>query len=231
MAGDERQRVPRFLNPCAPIHITHASLPHWRQDGVIYFVTFRLVDSLPRARLVGWLQERSHWLAEHPEPWSEDEWEAYHKRFSGRLEKWLDQSSGSCVLRLPECQHVVASALRRFAGKRYLLGESVVAPNHVHALVTPLPGHVLSGIIQGWKSFTAKQIGRMDAAARRLGEWWDGYHTRRCERAERDHSGSAAAIAYQRPVWQKETYDHIVRSAPALSRIEAYIRSHPSWRG
>jgi putative transposase len=26
-------------------------LPHWRQDGATYFVTFRLADSLPQTKL------------------------------------------------------------------------------------------------------------------------------------------------------------------------------------
>ena len=34
------------------------NLPHWRQDGVTYFVTFRLADSLPQAKLDEWVRER-----------------------------------------------------------------------------------------------------------------------------------------------------------------------------
>jgi hypothetical protein len=41
-----------FFNPDATIVIRHGKLPHWRQEGVIYFVTFRLADSLPQAKLV-----------------------------------------------------------------------------------------------------------------------------------------------------------------------------------
>jgi REP element-mobilizing transposase RayT len=38
----------------------------------------------------------------------------------------------------------------------YALDESVVMPNHVHLLVTPLGEHRLSDILHSWKSFTAK---------------------------------------------------------------------------
>ncbi len=34
--------------------ITRQNLPHWRQDGVTYFVTSRLVDSLPARALDEW---------------------------------------------------------------------------------------------------------------------------------------------------------------------------------
>ena len=34
-----------------PLKIYQQHLPHWRQDGATYFVTFRLHDSLPQAKL------------------------------------------------------------------------------------------------------------------------------------------------------------------------------------
>jgi len=220
MASDEEHDAPRFLNPYAPIRITRASLPHWQQDEVTYFTTFSLVDSLPRAKLVPWMRERDRWLAEHPEPRSEEDWEAYHERFSATLERWLDQGSGSRVLQIPECRLLMANAVRHFAGERYRLGEFVVAPNHVHVVLVPLPGHDLSGALHSWKSFTAKRISGIPAASRRLAAWWDGNHACRCEAAAVRDPASPGCIPYQRPVWQKESYDHIVRSAASLSRIE-----------
>ena len=35
----------------APLVQTRRNLPHWRQDGCLYFVTFRLADSLSEAAL------------------------------------------------------------------------------------------------------------------------------------------------------------------------------------
>jgi type I restriction enzyme R subunit len=41
----------------------HGHLPHWRQSGCTYFVTFRLADSLPQ-RVVDEIEyERDQWLA------------------------------------------------------------------------------------------------------------------------------------------------------------------------
>ncbi len=34
-------------------------LPHWRQQGVLYFVTFRTNDSIPAEVLEGWQKERA----------------------------------------------------------------------------------------------------------------------------------------------------------------------------
>src|SRR5207244_227864 len=34
----------RFFNPYAAIRLTENRLPHWQQEGAVYFVTFRLGD-------------------------------------------------------------------------------------------------------------------------------------------------------------------------------------------
>lgn len=39
------------------------NLPHWRQDGAVYFVTFRLKDSIPKSVLEAWEHDRRIWLA------------------------------------------------------------------------------------------------------------------------------------------------------------------------
>src|SRR4029077_18565006 len=44
-------------------------LPHWRQIGVAYFITFRLQDSVPQTLLRQWRDERTIWLRWQPPPW------------------------------------------------------------------------------------------------------------------------------------------------------------------
>ena len=41
----------RGLNPEQPVQIYYRHLPHWRQAGATYFVTFRLADALPQEKL------------------------------------------------------------------------------------------------------------------------------------------------------------------------------------
>jgi len=43
-----------YFNPDEPVASLGGNLPHWRQQGVTYFVTFRLADSLPQAKLDQW---------------------------------------------------------------------------------------------------------------------------------------------------------------------------------
>ena len=48
----------RFFNPYAAIRHTENRLPHWQQEAAVYFVTFRLADSLPSRLLNQWQDER-----------------------------------------------------------------------------------------------------------------------------------------------------------------------------
>ncbi len=152
--------VPPFtpFDPEAPLAIYGRQLPHWRQAGVTYFVTFRLADSMPQEKLKQRLFQKEQWLLEHPEPHAPADQEEYHRLFTDRLQEWLDAGYGKCWLRDPKVSKLVEEAIRFFDGERYLLGTYVVMPNHVHVLVRPIAGHTLSEILHSWKSFTSNKI-------------------------------------------------------------------------
>ncbi len=104
----------RFFNPYADIRFTANRLPHWQQEGAVYFVTFRLADAVPHRLRAQWESEREAWLRVHPQPWSAEVENEYHERFSGAIERWLDAGHGSCILRRHDCAEIVAEALRYF---------------------------------------------------------------------------------------------------------------------
>ncbi|MBI2214035.1 MAG: transposase [Acidobacteria bacterium] len=189
-----------YFDPDAPFFIRWGMLPHWRQDGALYFVTFRLADSIPQEKLRLWMAERKEWLVEHRSPLSEADALDFKKLFVDRLERWLDAGYGSCVLADPDARHEVESALRHFDGERYELGDLTVSGNHVHALVRPGVGFDLSEVLQSWKSFTSKRLLKLPAVAKAFGE--------------------------MRVVWQKESFDHIVRRQQQYDSIVSYIRAH-----
>jgi len=58
----------QFFDPSQPIEHLSGNLPHWRQDGVRYFVTFRLADSIPQDKLRQWQHEKDLWLKRNPPP-------------------------------------------------------------------------------------------------------------------------------------------------------------------
>ena len=164
-----------FFNPDAEIDITRNRLPHWQQGEAWVFVTLRLGDSLPKAKLDQWKAEREAWIKHHPAPWDEKTEAEYHDRFSRQIDEWLDQGSGSCLLKDPVNAKVVAGALRQFEGQRYELASFVVMPNHVHVLFRPLGGHALPEILKSWKGFTAREINKRIGKAGALwqDEYWD----------------------------------------------------------
>jgi len=158
-----------FYRKDEPVEKTAANLPHWRQEAVTYFVTFRTADSLPQERLQQWLDEKEQWLAAHPEPRDDKTMQEYFKRFPERIEHWLDQGHGACQLKKTAIRKIVEEALRHFEGERYTLDEFAIAGNHVHVLVTPKEGHEFSAILHSWKSFTANAINR---AIGQSGAFW-----------------------------------------------------------
>ena len=148
----------RFFNPYGEIRFTANRLPHWQQEGAVYFVTFRLADAVPHDLRTQWESEREAWLRVHPPPCSAEVEREYHERFSGAIERWLDAGHGSCILRRPDCARTVADALRHFDGERAAVISAVVMPNHVHALFVQNPEWPLENLLRSWKSFTSRKI-------------------------------------------------------------------------
>ena len=119
------------------------SLPHWQTDEGTYFVTFRLIDSLPAdlARLRG----------------------------GRRVEQALDRGFGSAHLARNEIGELVFNALRYFDGDRYILHTASVMPNHVHSVFRTAPRVKLSDVMHGWKGFTATRANKLLG---RQGPFW-----------------------------------------------------------
>ena len=135
----------------------------------MYFVTFRLADSIPAERLRMWTEQRRVWCELHPVPWDKITESEYLRRFSGQIEYWLDSGSGSCVLRDAQCQRIIADVLKARAGLQYTLDAWTIMPNHVHVICTPAGSADLSRIVQAWKSVSANRINKL---LRRSGSLW-----------------------------------------------------------
>jgi REP element-mobilizing transposase RayT len=166
----------KFFNPFAGTRETENRLPHWQQQGALYFITFHLADSLPAHLLAQWETERAAWLDRHPKPWTPEAEREYHERFSGAIEQWLDAGHGSCVLRRRDCAEIVAGALRFFDGERVAMLAFVVMPNHVHALFVLRDGWMLEQMLHSWKRHSSVRINRLIGKAGQL--WQRSYFDR-----------------------------------------------------
>jgi REP element-mobilizing transposase RayT len=141
---------------------TRGYLPHVKREGASYFVTFRLADSLPREVLLDFERQQAERLRRLNDFLKRgealnDSAEEIARDFRRQIERYLDRGAGACQLRRADLADLVAGAMRHFHQSRYLLREWVVMPNHVHAVVWPLPNHLLSDILKSWKQFTSRR--------------------------------------------------------------------------
>jgi REP element-mobilizing transposase RayT len=199
---DETLKPPANSNPPDPLvaglHF-RGKLPHLKREGAIYFVTFRLADSLPAHEVARLKQERKVILeqaraAKSPLTWHEEEqllaW------YCDKVEVLLDAGHGACWLSQPNIAGLVATAFKHFDGERYELRAWAVMPNHVHAIVWPMPGQTLSEILHSWKSFTSSQANKI---LNRTGKEF----------------------------WQGESFDHWIRNDAECTRLVAYVENNP----
>jgi REP element-mobilizing transposase RayT len=175
-------RHDNFIAPPRYIRIdSRGRLPHWRVDNAIYFITFRLRDSLPREVARHLFLEREQMLRGCTTTFDRARLDA---AFGIRLDRELDQGYGSCVLR--EHGELVANALKHFDRTRYQLHAWCVMPNHVHVMMHVELGDDVPEILHSWKSFTAHEVDR--------GVIWQREYFDRVIRSPRELANTAAYI-------------------------------------
>src|SRR6266404_3769683 len=177
-------------------------LPHLETQEAIYFVTFRLADSLPRELVLQLRKERDTIekasLAGNSRPGDLSRLRELRALLK-KVERCLDRGMGCCHLRDSRVAGIAAEALRHFHGRRYRLLAWCVMPNHVHVLFSPLREHTLEAILHSWKSYSAQKAN--------------------------------ALLGRTGPFWQREYFDHLVRDQSSLRRITQYIQDNPKRAG
>ncbi len=214
------------FDPDGPMRVYVRNLPHWRQPGATYFVTFRQADSIPASVLAQWLDIRQRWWKAHKlsivmkenDPARFDQAyasislgvrHAFEREQATMLHKELDLCHGSCVLKYPAPSQHVADALQFFDGERLMLGDFVVMPNHVHALVIPHDDWQLEDLLGSIKKYSSRQIGK----------WLE----------EQPEEIQPQGPVQNKPrFWQHESYDRIVRDVEELTRFRKYIADNPA---
>jgi putative transposase len=192
---------------------TRRSLPHWYKPGAIFFITYRLADSLPVAVMERLKAKQKSFLQQSPAPGlsRQEHRETAHKIWFGDYDAALDQSQDACLLADRRVASMVRENLYHHHGTKYYLLAYCIMRNHVHVLLQPTAefqseyfdsigdqddGHSpLSEIMHSLKSYTAHEANRI------LGR-----------------SGT---------FWQRESYDHWFRSEQELERIVLYIQANP----
>ncbi len=191
----------------ADVQIVERRLPHWSQAGTVCVITWRTVDSMPKAVLDQWYGDRARWLKNHGINPDDPSWCNQLQQLDDNLvrdflnafwHRWhdaLDASHGACVLRQPELAAIVANSLHHFDGERYLLLDFVVMPNHAHLLASFPNEEGMLTQCESWKHFTATQINR------RLNQ--------------------------RGRFWQQDAFDHLLRSEKQFEHYRRYIADNP----
>lgn len=190
------------------MRVYRRNLPHWRQDGATYFVTFRLHDSIPKAVFREWEFEKRKWLSIRGIPCgAKDDWklllrrlsdrdqQLFHKHFNRLFHVALDEGRGESYLKRVICLTEVRNKLFELDQSTCDVGDFVVMPNHAHLLLTPKPGHELEMVMKSLKGSTARVCNH--------------------------------AIGRTGTFWQADSYDHIVRDLEQLLQIRQYIANNP----
>jgi REP element-mobilizing transposase RayT len=176
-------------------------LPHWEKDSGLYFVTFRLVDSLPEEVLEKIANTHQIFkTAKRSGIKLSPLQEALVAEYSPKkLEEYMDSGAGACYLRDPRAASVTADALRSADKRKYRLIAWCIMPNHVHVVFRVFPGRRLTEVLKSWKSYSARRANRI--------------------------------LGREGAFWQREYYDRLIRNGGELDRAIRYVVSNPERAG
>ncbi len=167
----------------------------------MFFVTFRLANSLPKETIVRLREERKQLERElHKDSKASQHKERLyelHKRYFGKFDKLLDGASTEPHwLSNSHVVKMVVDAIHYRDSKKYELIAYSIMPNHVHMVITVERSDTsLYRILQSLKAFTAKEANKI---LNRNGAFW-----------------------------QNESYDHVVRNEKELGNIIWYVLNNP----
>lgn len=174
------------------------NLPHIQPEEGIFFITFRLKDSLPLSvieRLKKNAQKRE--IDEYKTKENFNKIDKSFKHFEDFIEfdEHLDQAGfGPTHLKNPRIATIVADAIHYLNGKNYKLICYCIMPNHVHLIIYKTR-RILFRILQSLKRHTAREANNI--------------------------------LSSKGSFWQKESYDRLIRDRNDLAEKIEYTINNP----
>ena len=181
-------------------------LPHWQPPGAVFFVTFRLKNSLPYEAIKALREERE--LDEH--------------RYFERWEEFLDKAEfGPRWLAQPEIADIVKEALHYRDGRVFDLHAFSILSNHVHVVLEPLDSsewHYDESSKSGWQPDQLSES-----------EYHSDLPLHKIMQSLKRHTARQANIILGREgaFWQDECYDHVIRDHEEYIRTIHYVLENP----
>jgi putative transposase len=190
-----------------------AKLPHIHPADRIFFITFRLADSLPKSIILKVMREKRAIMLQSRllNDGIIDKNFKYHieKLYFNKFDNLLKNNSGNCWLKNPKIAQLLANKIHSFDSIRYKLICYCIMPNHVHLVIDT------SGINLINKS-------NKHGASRK-------YPLTETLRLIKGSSARLCNISLNRigQFWQHESYDHYIRNEEEFNKIIRYVLSNP----
>ncbi|HLO33684.1 MAG TPA: transposase [Anaerolineales bacterium] len=201
----------------------HRHLPHWQPRGAVFFVTFRLKNSLPDEVIECLREERERektLLAQIPA--SERGQQSYleERRYFVKWDAYLDKAEfGPRWLSQPEIADIVKEAMHYRDRKVFDLHTFCIMSNHVHAVFEPISR-------SDCKSDPGKSECHSDQP--KSGCQPDLPLSKIMQSLKRHTARQANIILGREGVfWQDESYDHVIRDNEEYIRIINYVLENP----
>lgn len=147
-----------FLDNRQLVDITRRRLPHWFQSNKLYFVTFRLSDSLPEDVKNEYVNLLDGLIQKYPIPRTYEQQSEVERITRNSLDKYLDAGYGSCVLKEDNVRAALVRTLEHNNGVDYELIAYVIMPNHVHLALALINNCSLQQVIKTIKRASAHSI-------------------------------------------------------------------------
>ena len=207
--GDHRspRLAPSFLNPEKSINRSETGhLPHWHQDGATYAVTFRLADSLPESVSVSYQLEKQEILLKIQQ--AEEEGNA---ALSAQLKSSLEDLYSERVESALHAGH--GECWMNRADVARVVRDALYHFDGEHYDLGPwcvMPNHV-HFLIKPREGYSLSKIlqGIKSASAKEINRM----------------------LGREGSLWQKESYDHIVRDADDYWNQRSYVLGNPKAAG
>ena len=198
----------QFYDPSRPLTVSHGNLPHWSQSDVPALITWRTADSIPEAVYRAWKEDRDLWLRSNGIDPGLSDWrkkmeelpEDKRREFSRDLRSRWENALDHCH---GEC-------VLRCPELARLVGDSLTRfDGDRYELIdfVIMPNHVHLIVVFGCREDMTKTCNS-----------WKRYTGRKINEA----------LGKFGRFWQKESFDHLVRSRRQLEKLQHYIAENPA---
>lgn len=209
------------------------NLPHYQPPGYTFFVTFRLIGSLP-AKIVQRLKDERddelEKIAEYTDRETRREkYRTLQSQYFGKFDKLIDGASyGPTWLKKDEVAQIVMNAIRYYDKKSYDLICYTIMSNHVHIIFTPVTRIFDSPKVYRTSDPPAHEADQPDT----VDFWRNGVSpyivTNILQNLKRFTARECNKLLNRSGAfWQHESYDHVVRNDKELMRIVEYVLNNP----